>query len=229
MSAGEEALLDNPVYESLRGPHARFAEIQGNVRRYQADVAPFLGLPASPSAADWRDAAALLHAGAFAAVQLGEGELPSGWKPVNSFDLVQMVGANVLGAAYPEALALGRADVPEMLELVAETVPGPFLERTIELGDYLGIRREGRLVAMAGERFRVDGWTEVSAVCTRPDARGEGLASRLLGELIRRIQGRSERVFLHCMASNVAAIRLYETLGFVVRTVATMSVVIHDS
>jgi predicted GNAT family acetyltransferase len=89
-----------------------------------------------------------------------------------------------------------------MLELVAQTEPGPFLPRTVELGNYLGIRREGALVAMAGERFRLDGWTEISAVCTSPDHRGQGLASALMGALIAGIQHRSERVFLHVLATN---------------------------
>ena len=97
-----------------------------------------------------------------------------------------------------------------MLELVALTEPGPFLARTIELGDYLSIRRDGILVAMAGERFHPDGWTEISAICTKPDHRGQGLASRLVGALIASIQRRSERAFLHAMSSNSGAIGLYE-------------------
>jgi hypothetical protein len=101
-----------------------------------------------------------------------------------------------------------------MLELVAQTEPEPFLERTIELGAYLGIRREGVLVAMAGERFRLDGWTEISAVCTKSDHRGQGLASQLMSALIVGIQRRSETPFLHVLRTNTAAIRLYEELGF---------------
>jgi predicted GNAT family acetyltransferase len=112
-----------------------------------------------------------------------------------------------------------------MLDLVAQTEPGPFLPRTIELGDYLGIRRGGALVAMAGERFRLDGWTEISAVCTEPAHRGQGLASRLVGALIAAIQLRSERVFLHVLATNTGAIRLYQELGFRIRQTATLTVV----
>jgi predicted GNAT family acetyltransferase len=121
------------------------------------------------------------------------------------------------------------ADVPEMLELVAQTEPGPFLTRTVELGDYLGIRRDGALVAMAGERFRLDGWTEISAVCTSLDHRGQGLASQLVGALIAGIQRRSERVFLHVLSTNTAAIGLYEELGFRVRQTATLAVVTRTS
>ena len=134
-----------------------------------------------------------------------------------AFDLVQMIEERVTGVDCAEAIPLGAADVPEMLELVAQTEPGPFLKRTIELGDYLGVRRDGALVAMAGERFQLDGWTEISAVCTKPDHRGQGLATWLMGALIAGIQRRSERAFLHVLSTNTGAIRLYEDLGFTLR------------
>jgi ribosomal protein S18 acetylase RimI-like enzyme len=221
-------MLDNPAYAALGGPHARFAQVSGRVRRYPDDVAPFLALPSPPSAQDWRDAADLVPSGTLVAGRYGDAELPDGWRAVDAFDLVQMIGERVTGADCAEAIGLGAADVPEMLELVAQAEPGPFLPRTVELGDYLGIRRDGVLVAMAGERFRLDGWTEISAVCTSPDHRGQGLASRLMGALIAGIQRRSERVFLHVLATNTGAIGLYEELGFCVRQTATLTVVTRE-
>jgi ribosomal protein S18 acetylase RimI-like enzyme len=225
MSSTDEAALDNPAYAALGGPHARFAQVRGRARRYPDDVAPFLALPSPPSAQDWRDAAELVPPGTLVAGRYGDAELPDGWRAVDTFDLVQMIGERVTGVECAEAISLGAADVPEMLELVAQTEPGPFLERTVELGDYVGIRREGALVAMAGERFRLDGWTEISAVCTSPDHRGQGLASQLTGALIAGIQRRSERPFLHVLSTNTGAIRLYEELGFRVRQTTTLTVV----
>jgi GNAT superfamily N-acetyltransferase len=220
----EEALLDNPIYAALCGPHARFAQVRGRARRYPVDVAPFLALPSPPSAQDWRDAAGLVGPGTYAALSYSGAELPDGWEAVEAFDLVQMIGERTTGVECSEAIPLGAADVPEMLELVAQTEPGPFLTRTIELGDYLGIRCDGALVAMAGERFHLDGWTEISAVCTEPNHRGRGLASQLVGALIAGIQLRSNRVFLHVLSTNTGAIRLYEELGFSVRQTATITV-----
>jgi ribosomal protein S18 acetylase RimI-like enzyme len=224
----DEAALDNPAYASLCGAHARLAQVCGRVRRYPADVAPFLALPSSPSAQDWRDAASLVPPGTYVAGRYGDAELPDGWQAVQAFELVQMIEEQVTGVECPEAISLGAADVPEILELIAQTEPGPFLRRTIELGDYLGIRRDGALVAMAGERFRPDGWTEISAVCTRQDHRGCGLASQLMGALIAGIKRRSEHVFLHVMSTNIGAIRLYEQLGFRVRQTATLTIVTRE-
>ena len=228
MLPSEEAMLDNPAYVSLGGAHARFARVRGRVRRYLDDVAPFLALPSPPSAQDWQDAAGLVAPGAYVAGRYSGAELPDGWRAVQAFDLVQMIEERVTGVDCAEAIPLGGADVPEILELVAETEPGPFLARTVELGNYLGIRRDGVLVAMAGERFHLDGWTEISAVCTKPDHRGQGLAACLMGALIAGIQRRSERAFLHVMSTNTGAIRLYETLGFRVRQHATLTVVTRE-
>jgi ribosomal protein S18 acetylase RimI-like enzyme len=229
MPATDEAQLDNPAYASLCGAHSRFALVRGRTRRYRPDVAPFLGLPSSPSAQDWQDAADLVAPDSYVAVPYSGAQLPPGWQEVRSFELAQMVGERVGAGECPEAISLGGADVPEVLELVAQTQPGPFLERTIELGDYLGIRRDGALVAMAGERFRLDGWTEISAVCTRPDYQGQGLASQLIAALVAGIERRAQRPFLHVLAANTTAIRLYEQLGFRVRQTVKLTVVTRES
>jgi ribosomal protein S18 acetylase RimI-like enzyme len=225
MATAEEVALDNPAYASLCGAHAHLAKVSGRARRYPDDVAPFLAFPSPPSAQDWRDAAVLVAPETFVAGRYGDSELSEGWRAVQAFDLTQMVEEQVTGVDCSEAITLGAADIPEMLELVAQAEPGPFLPRTIELGDYLGIRSDGVLVAMAGERFRLDGWTEISAVCTHPDHRGRGLASRLMGALIAGIQQRSQRAFLHVMSTNTAAISLYGQLGFRVRQTTTLTVV----
>lgn len=224
MSSIDEARLDNPAYAALSGAHARFAQICGRALRYPADVAPFFALPPEPSVEDWRDAIELVPPGTYAGIVHAGAEVPETWKVLQEFELVQMIGEDVGGADAPEAIPLHAHDVPEILELVRQTDPGPFLDRTIELGDYLGIRRDSQLIAMAGERLHLDGWTEISAVCTAPTHRGHGLASRLVGALIAGIQHRSERAFLHVLTTNTNAIRLYEELGFRVRRPLTISV-----
>jgi ribosomal protein S18 acetylase RimI-like enzyme len=220
----DDARLENPAYAALTGPHARFAQRSGRALRYRPEIAPFLALPSEPTPADWRDALELIPPGMAAATVHDGAPLPDTLQVTLSFDLVQMVGEDVRGADEPEVLTLGAADVPEMMELVRVTEPGPFFERTIELGRYVGLKRDGALVAMAGERLRFDGWTEISAVCTAPAFQGQGLASRLMSALIAGIQDRGERVFLHVLTSNTNAIRLYQALGFRVRRARTISV-----
>jgi len=206
--------LDNPAFAALTGPHARFAERRGNALRYPVDVSPFIALPTQASPADWDDLAVLAGPGAIVPLAGETGSPPSGWELVMSGEAVQLVDEGVAAVEDPEAVRLGPADVPEMLALVAAAKPGPFGPRTVELGTYLGIRRGGALVAMAGERLRPPGWTEISAVCTDAAYRGQGLATRLVRTVAAGILARGETPFLHAAADNVNAIRLYLALGF---------------
>jgi ribosomal protein S18 acetylase RimI-like enzyme len=192
------------------------------VLRYPVDVSPWLALPDEPDADDWADVAALAGPGQEIALPCFSGEIPAGWDVTFSLDGVQLVDDGRPAAAPdPEAVRLGSADVPEMLDLVERTSPGPLLPRTIELGTYLGIRRGGALIAMAGERLHPPGWTEISGVCTDPDFRGEGLATRLTLAVAHGIRTRGETPFLHAQAGNTAAVRLYESLGFRLRHMTT--------
>jgi ribosomal protein S18 acetylase RimI-like enzyme len=210
-------VLDNPALGSLTGPHAHFAERRGRVLRYPVDVSPWLAMPLEPEAEDWADLAALAGPGAEVAAAGYSGTFPDGWEVTLDLEGVQLVDDGVAAAPDTEAVRLGPADVPEILGLVERTRPGPFLPRTIELGTYLGIRRGGVLIAMAGERLHPPGWTEISAVCTDPAYRGEGLATRLIHAVAHGIRERGETPFLHTGAGNTDAIRLYEALGFRLR------------
>lgn len=140
--------------------------------------------------------------------------------------VTQMV-ARDLKLVEPEGyqiVDLSDFDADEMFALATLTKPGPFFERTHRLGDFVGVKVDGRLVAMAGERLRLPGFTEVSGVCTHPDHRGHGYAAALMSVVAGRIQGWGETPFLHVYAHNVGAIRLYEALGYRVRRVMNMTV-----
>jgi ribosomal protein S18 acetylase RimI-like enzyme len=209
--------LDHPVRASLLGAHASFAERRGDVLSYPADMSPFMAVPENPSPQDWADAAALAGPGGLVVTPANYAPFPSGWETLRRGEGVQMVAESLQPADEPEAVVLGPSDVPDMLDLTARTRPGPFGPRTIEFGTYLGIRRDGKLVAMAGERLRPPGYTEVSAVCTDDAWRGHGFASRLSRAVAASIMARGETPFLHAIATNTSAIRLYEALGFTVR------------
>lgn len=209
--------LDNPTWHSLRTAHTRFAEAVGDAARYEPDVAPFAALTDNPSPACWSDLASLFGAGAELVLVDAPPGIPASWQLLGTTEGVQLTGENLDVASDPAAIELGPADVPEMLDLVARAKPGPFRKRTIELGRYLGIRIEGELVAMAGERLRPPGWTEISAVCTDERFRGQGLASRLIRAVGHGIRERGELPFLHASAQNSTALRLYESMGFSLR------------
>jgi ribosomal protein S18 acetylase RimI-like enzyme len=210
------AVLDNPAWAALTGPHRHLAEIVGSAARYQADVSPFTAIEDADDPRAWADLAALVGPGGTFALA-GVPELPEGWSTGQSGDGVQLVADTLRDESDPEARRLTDADVPEMLDLVARTKPGPFLPRTIELGAYYGIFRDGRLVAMAGERLRPPGFTEISAVCTDDAHRGQGLATRLVRHVAAGIRQRGDTPFLHAAAVNTRAIRLYQSMGFRLR------------
>ncbi|WP_042381017.1 GNAT family N-acetyltransferase [Streptacidiphilus melanogenes] len=209
--------LDNPAWAALTGPHAHLAERLGHAARYPVDISPFTALADPDDPRAWHDLAALVGPGNVTPVNGAITAPPEGWQIVESGQGVQLVDTALRAEPAPEAIRLGPDDVPDMLDLVGLTRPGPFLPRTVELGTYLGIRRDGRLIAMAGERLHPPGWTEISAVCTDPGHRGQGLATRLVRAVAAGIRERGETPFLHAAATNTGAIRLYESIGFTLR------------
>jgi predicted GNAT family acetyltransferase len=146
--------------------------------------------------------------------------IPPGLVEVRAGKGVQMVATRsmTVETTCSDIVTLGDEDAPEMLALAELTEPGPFLARTHTMGTFLGIRVGGRLAAMAGERMRFPGYTEVSGVCTHPEFRGRGFARRLSATVAAGIEARGDRPFLHAWKSNHSAISLYEGLGFKVRT-----------
>jgi ribosomal protein S18 acetylase RimI-like enzyme len=214
----DDAVLDNPAWSALVGAHAHLAEGNDLARRYPADVSPFAAVRSWDDPGVWD---AVIELVGYDAEFPGPPEsvaLPPGWVRGEPFQGVQLVETGRLhGRPDDEAVLLSAADVPEMLDLVARAQPGPFLPRTHLLGRYVGIRRDGRLAAMAGERLRPAGWTEISAVATDERYRGQGLATRLVLDVVHHIHERGARAMLHAAASNTHAIGLYEKLGFALR------------
>ena len=222
-----DAVLRNPVPAALSGPQRAFGAVRGGAARFHPEISPFAGLPLDPTGGDWADLAALCDPGSeVVVVRAGDAPpvLPAGWELVHRFAGVQMDGAAVPGEPDADAVELGPGDRAAMADLTGRTRPGPWLERTAELGRYVGIRHDGRLIAMAGERMRIEphgsgpavtgGVTEISAVCTDPEFRGKGLARRLVNAVAAGIVARGVRPVLHASAANEGAIRLYRAMGF---------------
>lgn len=218
--------LDNPIWHALTTRQKSFAEAANLARRFPPEVTSLGGFE-EPSRAAFDSLATLQSPGGATALFLREPtEVPPGLIILSDAPLLQMVQEN-RGALSPaaESIALTEADVPEMLALAELTKPGPFGRRTRELGDYLGVRLDGRLAAMAGERLRVPGYTEISAVCTHSDFAGRGLAGSLMSVLIERIRNRGEVPILHVRPENRRAMELYKRLGFTERIVFRLVVV----
>jgi ribosomal protein S18 acetylase RimI-like enzyme len=208
--------LDNPIWKSLTTLHARFAEGGALAKRFPPDVTTLAAM-GEPTVEAYSSLAQVLK-GFGAALFLDQPPaVPPGWVTMHESQIVQMVCEKSEIRADPErepAQILTIADTDEMVALAELTKPGPFGRRTRELGHYIGIRESNRLAAMAGERLRLPGYTEVSAVCTHPDFQGRGFARQLISMLMRRIIQRGETPILHVRQDNVGAIHLYEKLGF---------------
>ena len=224
------AALDNPVWSSMSEAHPALADLNsvdgGAAGAYLPDVAPFGAVEDALNPACWSALAALLDGRTTALVLADLSVVPEGWEVVMGIPGVQMDGSGLEIAEDREAVPLTGADVPEMLALVKRTRPGPFLPRTVEMGNYLGLRDdEGALIAMAGERLHPTGWTEISAVCTDATHRARGLGTRLVRAIAAGIRARGEVPFLHAASENVNAIRLYEALGFTLRQTCFFTIV----
>ena len=212
--------LDNVIWNALTTRQSHFAETSGSARKFQPEVTLLSGFE-TPDDDGYTSLAGLAADGGTLAIFLDTPyENRPGWEWIAGAPLLQMVfqnGAATSTAANGDIVELGLRDSPEMIELTSLTKPGPFGPRTHELGTYLGVRVEGRLAAMAGERLKVPGYTEVSAVCTHPDFLGRGYAGTLMREIMRGISNRGETPFLHVREDNTRAIELYQRLGFRIR------------
>jgi predicted GNAT family acetyltransferase len=222
--------LDRPVWASLTTHHASLSEGNTLARRIARDVNLFASACDDTPAAVAALAALVQPGETVVLLQVPKIAIPPGLVEVKASQGVQMVATRrMMFEATSDMLTLTDEDAPEMLELATLTEPGPFLPRTHTMGTFLGIRIGGRLAAMAGERMRFPGYTEVSGVCTHPEFRGRGLARRLSAAIATGIQARGDQAFLHAWKTNHAAISLYEGLGFKIRTEVNIAMLKRES
>jgi ribosomal protein S18 acetylase RimI-like enzyme len=225
--------LDNVIWQALTTRDSPFAESFEKARRFVREVTSLCAFE-EPSPQGYAALAGLVGVGGTGALFLdSEYEPRPGWDLVAAAPLLQMVCENRGGrsvrsdsveSASAEIVRLGVQDSPEMVELADLTKPGPFGRRTHELGTFMGIRWEAKLVAMAGERLKVPGYTEVSAVCTHPEHTGKGYGGMLTAKITQGIRDRGEIPFLHVRRDNTRAVVLYERLGFRTRSTPHLAV-----
>jgi ribosomal protein S18 acetylase RimI-like enzyme len=211
-------VLDNPVWHALTTRHAGLAITADGAAKYPPAIAPFGAVAgATPRAADQLTS---LVTAADSIYLVGVAPpAPHGWHLRPGRPMLQMVcGARIAEIAGPAITRMTAAHCDDMLALTALVFPGFFRPRTLEMGDYIGIYDGARLVAMAGERMRLDGYQEMSAVCTHPDYTGRGYAQRLLALLCNAAFDRGFIPFLHVYSDNTRAIEVYRKLGFAERT-----------
>lgn len=220
--------LDRPIWSMLTGRQAHLSV--GNACaavRIDAGFGPF---GAAIDQSDQAQAALLRHIPDDGELWIAEGEawpLPRGAREVKRAVLTQMVAerAPAARAGEPLIVALGDDDAEEMCALAAHAKPGPWGPKTHRYGPFFGIKADGRLLAMAGQRMLMPGMAEVSGVATWADCRGRGFARALIGHVMRAMLAQGEQPFLHSYADNAGAIALYESLGFHIRRPIHMLVI----
>jgi len=210
-------VLDNPIWEALRSRHRDIALAQGDVARYPAQIAPFLGVP--HEGVDGADALdALIEPGDTTLLLDRIPQVPPGFEAKKLAILAQMVCPQpVEETDGPEMIELGEAHREDVLALTALVYPHYFRPHTMQLGRYFGIYQEGRLAAIIGERMGMDDWQEISAVCTHPDFLGRGYARHLLTMLSNDTFRRGRTPYLHVAHENARAKELYLRSGYEVR------------
>ena len=235
-------LLDNPIWNALSKEQSGFSVGDEFARRFLPSIGPLSGL-SEQSVAAYASLKQLCKSDEQLVLFLPEPpSIPADWHLDVDGRLVQMVleqeadrgleqgdGPQAEKTGFEKISRLTQADVPEMLELTHMTKPGPFREQTHELGAYLGIRIQGQLVAMAGERLKPSGLVEVSAVCTHPQFQGQGYAQALISAVCQQIKAQHKTPFLHVWSENARAIQVYEKLGFRIRRKLYLAVVSHSA
>jgi predicted GNAT family acetyltransferase len=210
-------LLDRVVWNAFTTRQAHVAQVDGGAFRVHPDFGIFAAMADhAPESLAALGRLVQAHPGEVGVVERFDLPPVPGTQVTRRAVLNQMV-AETLAKPKPvdfEIEPLGDADSPQMVALASLTAPGPFFSRTHQLGEFVGVKVDGRLVAMAGERMRPEGFTEVSAVCAHPDHRGKGYAARLMLHVAHKIVARGETPFLHSYDHNAGAIALYEALGF---------------
>ncbi|MEJ0036379.1 MAG: GNAT family N-acetyltransferase [Gammaproteobacteria bacterium] len=211
-------LLDNPIWSSLKTKHASFAMLQDGAGRYPPQVAPFAAV-GSADARVLSQLEVLINGGESVYLVGVAPEFGPGWRVESASPIPQLLCSTpAIVRPGPDTVPLTEAHRSDMLALTALVFPGFFRARTVEMGRYIGIYHGRVLAAMAGERMRMDGYQEISAVCTHPEFIGRGYAQRLVALLVNAVLERGDTPFLHTHHGNARALSLYDHLGFKVRT-----------
>ncbi len=208
--------LDNPVWYSLSETHKNFSIVYKDIKFYAPDYCPFGGFESGHDTSSQIDEYSKLTDSFFIV-----GEKPGFSENItlqNELICLQMIIENRTDLESEESIIrLNDKYEAPLFNLVNLVQPGYFKKKTVLMGDYYGIFKDGELVTVTGERMKMNDFTEVSAVVTHPLYTGRGYAKQLVAYTVNKILGQNKTPYLHVAEKNTGAIKLYETTGFKTR------------
>ncbi|WP_343697211.1 GNAT family N-acetyltransferase [Flavobacterium sp.] len=212
----EENKLDNPVWNSLCESHKKFALDYNGTKFFNQDYCPFGGFSDHNSTLEATEKYASLCENFFI---VGEKpKIADTLKITKELVCLQMIIYEKIQITFSdEIIKLTEEHAEELFNLVNLVQPGYFKPKTFLLGSYYGIFNDKKLVSVAGERMKMNAFTEVSAIVTHPDYTGKGYAKQLTSHVVNAVFDEGKTPFLHVVESNLGAIKLYEKLGFATR------------
>lgn len=216
MKIPDENKLDNPVWHSLSESHEKFALNYDEIKFYNPDYCPFGGFTSNGNILEATNQYALICNNFFI---VGENpKVSDSLRLTKELICLQMIVREKIQVTLEnEIIKLTENHSNELIDLVNLVQPGYFKPKTFLLGDYFGIFKNGKLIAIAGERMKMNDFTEVSAILTHPEHTGKGYAKQLIAHVVNKILSEERIPFLHVVENNVGAIKLYEKLGFTTR------------
>ena len=216
MKHTEEYKLDNPVWNAVSEIHSKFAIDYNGTKFYNPDYCSFGGFIDLESTKEATFQYSSLTDSFF--IVGTQPALPDSLKIAKELVCLQMIISQKIELPIgAEIVELTESHNEALCNLVNLVQPGYFKNKTPLLGDYFGIFKNQQLIAITGERMKMNDFTEVSAIITHPDHTGKGYAKQLIAHVANRIFDQNKIPFLHVVESNIGAIKLYEKLGFVTR------------
>ncbi len=207
--------LQNPIWYSLMETHQNFSLTYDEVQFYKPEICPFGAFTNASKTKQALNAYSQLTKDMFLVSEKAVPSFDENHIVLNKkMEGCQMVLNKLIELEITESvIPLTEEHIQEVYDLIWLVMPGYYQKRTFDMGDYYGIFKDYKLVAISGQRMQTNDFIEVSGVVTHPDYTRKGLAKQLTWHATQEILKTGKHPILHTTKGN-PAIKLYQSLGF---------------